>query len=205
MAETVIEYLENLPDDRRKALLAVRTVIKANLPRGYEEGILYGMICYFIPLSRYPETYNGQPLLIAGLASQKNYMSVYLMGVYGDREIERWFKGAFAEAGKKLDMGKSCVRFKTLDALPLEVIGEAISRVSVDEYIARVEALHGAKKKKRAAKKAAAKKAAKKSTKRAAKESAPKAAKKPAPKAAKKPAPKAAKKPTPKAAKKTRL
>ena len=138
-APTVKAYLESLPDDRRAALSKVRSVIKKNLPAGFKEGMLFGMIGYQIPLSRYPETYNGQPLCVAGLASQKTGMSLYLMSVYGDRELERWFKDAYAKAGKKLDMGKSCVRFKRLEDLPLEVIGATIARVSVDGFIATYE------------------------------------------------------------------
>lgn len=98
------------------------------------------MIGYYIPLERYPNTYNKQPLSIATLGSQKNHMALHLMGVYGDPKMERWFKERFAESGKKLDMGKSCVRFKKLEDLPLDVIGEAISRVTPDEFIRRYEA-----------------------------------------------------------------
>lgn len=138
-AATVKEYLDSLPEDRRKAISAVRRVIKKNLPRGFEEGMQFGMIGYYIPLSRYPDTYNGHPIGPAGLASQKQYMSLYLMTVYGDPKMRKWFEGAFKEAGKKLDMGKSCVRFKKLEDLPLDVIGEAIARVDVDTFIAQYE------------------------------------------------------------------
>jgi hypothetical protein len=100
----------------------------------------YGMISYYVPLDRHPDTYNGQPLSAAALASQKNYMSLYLLGVCYDPETERWFKERFAASGKKLDMGKSCVRFKRLDDLPLEVIGEAISHVSPHALIERYKA-----------------------------------------------------------------
>ncbi len=134
-AQTVKEYLAELPPDRRKEIETVRTVILANLPKGYEECMSYGMIGYVIPLSRYPETYNKQPLAIAALAAQKNYMSVYLMCVYGEKQYMDWFKKSFEASGKKLDMGKSCVRFKKSDDLPLDVIGEAIAKVSVENYI----------------------------------------------------------------------
>ncbi|HSK01621.1 MAG TPA: DUF1801 domain-containing protein [Kofleriaceae bacterium] len=154
-ASTVDAYLAKLPAERRAAIAKVRDVVNANLPAGYEEGMQYGMISWHIPLSRFPETYNGQPLAIAGLGSQKSHMALYLMGVYGDPAIDAWFRGAFAKAGKKLDMGKSCVRFKSLDALPLDVIGETIRRVPVDELLAQYEdARAGAK---RAKKPAAAK------------------------------------------------
>ncbi|MCW5805066.1 MAG: DUF1801 domain-containing protein [Deltaproteobacteria bacterium] len=140
-AATVDAYLAELPEDRRAALTAVRAVVNAHLPAGYVEGMQYGMIGWCVPLSRYPDTYNGQPLAIASLASQKQYMALYLVGVYGDRDLEAWFRRAFAASGKKLDMGKSCVRFKTLDALPLDVIGQTIAKVPVDAFLARYEAV----------------------------------------------------------------
>lgn len=138
-AKTVEQYLAQLPPDRRAELVRVRDVVRAHLPRGYEEGMLYGMIGWYIPLSRYPDTYNGQPLCLAGLASQKQSNSLYLMTVYGDKNLEKTFKAGFKAAGKKLDMGKSCVRFKTADALALEVIGDTIEKVSVERYIASYE------------------------------------------------------------------
>jgi hypothetical protein len=138
-ARTVEEYLASLPPDRREAISAVRRVILKNLPKGYEEAMNWGMICYEIPLKRYPNTYNGQPLGIAGLASQKQYMSLYLMSVYGDKATEAWFREEFRKAGKKLDMGKACVRFKKLEDLPLEVIGQVIARAPVEALIAAYE------------------------------------------------------------------
>ncbi len=134
-AKTVKEYLAELPADRKKEIEVVRKVILANLPKGYEECISYGLIGYVIPLSRYPDTYNKQPLSIAGLAAQKNYMSVYLMCVYGDEKYRKWFEKSYAESGKKLDMGKSCIHFKKSDDLALDLIGEAIAKVSVEDYI----------------------------------------------------------------------
>ena len=139
-AKTVEEYLAGLPEDRREALAEVRRIILANLPEGYEEGMQYGMIGYAVPLDRFPDTYNGEPLGYAALASQKNYMSLYLNNVYGDAEMERDFRGRFAEAGKKLDMGKSCVRFKRVDDLALDAVAEAIRATPVDEFISRYEA-----------------------------------------------------------------
>ena len=138
-ARTVEEYLAELAPEQRTAIEAVRTVVKKRLPKGYKEGMEYGMIYYFIPLSRYPETYNGHPLCYAGLAAQKNYNAVYLMGVYGDDDKAKAFKDAFAKAGKKLDMGKSCVRFKAADDLALDAIGDAIAAMTPDEYIAMYE------------------------------------------------------------------
>jgi len=138
---SVPDYLAALAPDRRKALAAVRKVIRANLPTGYKEGPLFGMIGYYIPLSRFADTYNGQPLCIAALASQASYMSLYLMGVYGDAKLRVAFERDFRAAGKKLNMGKSCVRFKSADDLPLDVIGKAIAAVSVDGYIAHYKAV----------------------------------------------------------------
>jgi hypothetical protein len=137
---TVTEYLESLPENDRQTLSAVRSTIKENLPKGYEE-IFYGgkYIAYVIPLARFPKTYNGHPLQYVALAKQKNYYTLYMMVPYGDpKELAR-FKEGFAKAGKKLDMGKSCVHFKKLDDLPLDVIGESVARFPVDEYIRRYE------------------------------------------------------------------
>lgn len=138
-ATTVKQYLDELPDDRRKAIAEIRKVICKNLPRGYDEVMRWGMICYEIPLKRYPDTYNKQPLMYAALASQKNHLAIYLTHVYQCPKTSAWLKDAFAKAGKKLDMGKSCIRFKKLDDLPLEVIGEAVGRQSVDQFIAFYE------------------------------------------------------------------
>ena len=140
-ARTVDEYLAELPADRREAISAVRSTILANLPSGYEEQMLFGMISYVIPLAAYPKTYNKQPLMYAALANQKNYMSAYLMNIYSDPDNERWFNDAYHATGKRLDMGKSCVRFRTLDALPVDVIGEAIARTPVVSFIERYEAV----------------------------------------------------------------
>ncbi len=149
-ATTPEAYLASLPADRREAIAAVRDVVNANLPPGYREGMGYGMIGWVVPLERFPDTYNGQPLPLAGLASQKRYMSLYLNTVYGDPETERWFRERYAASGKKLDMGKSCVRFRRLEDLPLDVIGETIARVPVDRYIERYAAARGSSRKTRA-------------------------------------------------------
>jgi hypothetical protein len=163
-ATSVETYLASLPPDRRAEIVRVRSVVNANLPRGYEEGMMYGMIGWYIPLANYSETYNGQPLCLAGLAAQKQHLALYLMTVYGDPKVEQKFKAGFKAAGKKLDMGKSCVRFKTADALALDVIGETISRVTPDSYIASYEKALAARKTKRPrAKKPAAKPIAKQS------------------------------------------
>jgi hypothetical protein len=141
-AKTVAQYLAELPADRREAIDAVRKVILNNLPAGFEEAIQYGMIGYVVPHTLFPAGYHcdpSQPLCFAALASQKNYMAVYLMTVYGNKKTEEWFKKAYKATGKKLDMGKSCVRFKKLDDLPLDVIGQAIARVPVKSYIKAYE------------------------------------------------------------------
>lgn len=138
-AQTVDEYLAELPSHRRNAIGAVREVILGHLPKGYEESMQFGMIGYVIPLATYPETYNGKPLMYAALASQKNYMSLYLMNNYADQETEVWFTDSYRASGKKLDMGKSCVRFKCLEDLPLELIGNAVARTPVPDFIVRYE------------------------------------------------------------------
>ena len=142
-AETVDEYLDELAPDRREAVETVRQVILDSLPEGYEEMMQYGMIGYAIPLERYPVTYNGQPLGYVALASQKNYMSLYLMNIYGDPEAEKWFTESYKATGKRLDMGKSCVRFKSLDDLPLDLIGEAVARTLVSDFIEWYEFMRG--------------------------------------------------------------
>jgi Domain of unknown function (DU1801) len=136
-ATTVGEYLAELPEERRRAIERVRQVILANLPEGYVETMQYGMPSYVIPLERYPTTYNGQPLALASLASQKNSMSLYLMNVYGDRE--KPFKEAYRKTGKRLDMGKSCVRFRSLDDLPLDLVGRTIAATPVEEFLRTYE------------------------------------------------------------------
>lgn len=137
-ATTVNEYLSQLPPDRRDIISKVREVILKHLPKGYSESMQWGMIGYGIPLSRYPKGYlnnSNVPLCYVSLGSQKNYMSLYLMNVYGDKTLYEWFVSEWKKRGKKLDMGKSCVRFKKLDDLQLDVIGQVIQKTSVDEYI----------------------------------------------------------------------
>ena len=141
-AQTVKAYLDELPPDRRAAISAIRAAIRKDLPKGYAEGMQYGMIGYYVPHSVYPPGYHcdpRQPLPFASLASQKNHMALYLMCTYADPEHAGWFQKAWKAAGKKLDMGKSCVRFKKLDDVPLDVVGEAVRRVPVAEYVALYE------------------------------------------------------------------
>ena len=148
-ASTVSEYLEGLPSDRREAVSVVREVILANLPDGYEEMMDFGMIAYAVPLDRYPDTYNGHPLSYAGIASEKSYVSVHLMNIYSDAETALWFVDSYEATGKRLDMGKSCVRFRKLDDLPLDLIGEAVARTPVDEWLRIYEAARPQKKRSR--------------------------------------------------------
>jgi uncharacterized protein YdhG (YjbR/CyaY superfamily) len=132
---SVTEYLASLPEDRRAELERVRGVVREHLPAGYEEGIEFGMICYTVPLSIYPDTYNAQPLCYAALASQKNHLSLYLMRVHGDPKQEKQLRDAFAAEGKKLDMGKSCIRFKRAEELPLDTIGALVGSTPMDRWI----------------------------------------------------------------------
>jgi uncharacterized protein YdhG (YjbR/CyaY superfamily) len=150
-ASTVDEYLAELPEERRKVVSAVRDVVIRNLPEGYREGIAWGMIGYCIPLERYPNTYNGQPLSFMAIAAQKNYCALYLTCVYQDPGRERQLREAFQAAGKKLDMGKSCIRFRSPDDLPLDAIGRIIAATPPDAFIARHEAAQNGRRAERTA------------------------------------------------------
>lgn len=136
-AKTVEEYLKSLPEERRKIISQVRAVLLRKLPKGYEESMDYGMIVYSIPLRRHPETYNGKPLCYAGLASQKHYVSLYLMSVYGGNEA--WLRREFKAAGTKLNAGKGCIRFRKIEDLPLSVIGRAIALFTPEKFIEHYE------------------------------------------------------------------
>jgi uncharacterized protein YdhG (YjbR/CyaY superfamily) len=141
-AKTAAEYIKELPEDRRVAIQAVRKVIKANLPAGYEETMQYGMISYVVPLKTYPMGYLNDkktPLPYASLASQKNHMAIYLFCIYTDTKLLNWFKREYKASGKKMDMGKSCIRFKKLENLPLDLIGKAIAKVPVKAFIKSYE------------------------------------------------------------------
>lgn len=138
-AETVEQYLQELPEERRAVVSAVRDVVLRSLPPGYREGMSFGMIGYVIPLEDYPDTYNRQPLAFAALAAQKNYYALYLNCVYQDAARDAWLREEFARAGKKLDMGKSCIRFKKLDDLPLDAIAKAIAGTPPADFIAQYE------------------------------------------------------------------
>lgn len=138
-ATTVAAYLAGLPPDRRASIARIRGVIRKRLPRGYRESVSWGMICYAVPLSRYPDTYNGQPLCYAALAAQKNHLALYLMSAYMDPELARALKDGFKKAGKRLDMGKSCLRFRSAEDLPLGVIGDIIASTPMAKFIAIAE------------------------------------------------------------------
>lgn len=141
-ARTVQDYMNALPDDRRQALQAVREVFLKNIDKDIEEGMQYGMIGYYVPHRVFPPGYHcnpKEPLPYAGLASQKGHMSLYLGCVYGDTGLREWFQKAWAKAGKKLDMGAACVRFKKVDDLALDVLAEALRRVPSGAYVSHYE------------------------------------------------------------------
>ena len=134
-AKTVTEYLDALPEDRRAVVSNLRSFVRKHLPKGYKERIGFGAITYAVPESKLRDTYNGQPLCYAAIAAQKNYYSLYLMSAYGDPKEAKRLADGFKKHGKKLDMGKSCLRFKSLDDLPLDVVGEVIASTPVDAYV----------------------------------------------------------------------
>jgi uncharacterized protein YdhG (YjbR/CyaY superfamily) len=140
-AATVGEYLAELPPERAAVVQTVRQTILDHLPEGYEEAMNWGMITYQIPLSRHGDTYNGQPLAVAGLAAQARHYSLYLNGVYSSPELTQQLRDAYARAGTKLDMGKSCVRFKRLDDVELRAVGDVIAAVTPDDLITLHEAV----------------------------------------------------------------
>ena len=142
-AATVDDYLADLPTDRRMALETVRETILANLAPGFAAAMNWGMITYEVPLATHPDTYNGKPLMYAGLASQKNHMAVYLSAPYTSEAGLEAFRAEYRETGKPLDMGKSCVRFKRIEDLPLDVIGRSIAAHGVDSFVATYEAARG--------------------------------------------------------------
>ena len=137
---TPAAYLASLPPERRKVVAAVRAVVKKRLPKGYVESMNWGMLSYEIPLSRYPDTYNKQPLMYVALAAQKKNYALYLTNVYDNKPAMDRLAAAYKALGKKLDMGKSCLRFTSLDDIPLDVIGDIVASTSVEERIERSEA-----------------------------------------------------------------
>ena len=145
MPKTPAEYLRGLDPERRRVLNAVRKVVNANLPEGYVEGVDYGMISWFVPLKTFPNTYNGHPLCCAGLSAQKHYNSLYLMAAYGNPKQAAALRDGFKRHGLKLDMGKSCVHFKTIEDLPLDVIGAVIASMPPQALIDAHESVHAKK------------------------------------------------------------
>ena len=141
--KTVEEYLEVLPEKRRAAVEKLREVILSNLPEGFDEQLSYGMIGYVVPLSKYPQGYHskkGEPLPFMSLASQKNHIALYHMGLYGNQDVEEWFIDEYAkQVPTKLNMGKSCIRFRNPDHIPYDLIAELVQKISVDEFIDNYE------------------------------------------------------------------
>jgi hypothetical protein len=134
-AKTADDYIAALSDGRRQAIADVRTLVNKHLPAGFTEQMMAGMISYVVPLERLPKTYNGHPLIYVALAAQKNYCSLYLMSAYGSKKHETALRDAFKVAGKKLDMGKSCIHFRSIDDLPVKALGQLIASISVDKWI----------------------------------------------------------------------
>lgn len=134
-AKTVEEYLAELPEDRRGVISALRDAILEVLPAGYEEAMNWGMITYQVPLETYSDTYNKQPLMLVGLAAQKNHFALYLMPPYMFSEEDSFIRESFRSAGKNLDMGKSCIRFNKLEDIELQPILDVIARTDLSKYI----------------------------------------------------------------------
>jgi hypothetical protein len=134
-AATVTEYLAELPDDRRKTVAAARALVRKHLPKGYQEVMQWGMICWVVPTSKLKETYNGYPLCHTALAAQKNFITLYLLTAYGSQEQYAWLREEFKKAGKKFDMGKSCLHFKSMDDLVPEAVGKVIASITPDRYV----------------------------------------------------------------------
>ena len=141
----VTSYLANLPDDRRALMTAALDVVRRQMPPGYAEAFAAGMITWTVPLQRYPSTYNKQPLLYAGLAAHKSYCTIYLMSLYSGSDDEQAFRARWAVGGRKLDMGKSCLHFRSFDELDVDLIEETIASTSVEDYIARCELIRTTK------------------------------------------------------------
>jgi uncharacterized protein YdhG (YjbR/CyaY superfamily) len=138
-AMTVKQYIDELPDERRAAFVKLRKVIRKNLPKGFKEQMSYGNVGYVVPHSVYPAGYHCDPKLplpFVGLANQKNSINFYHMGIYSDKKLLAWFQKEYAKATpRKLDMGKSCVRFKKMDDIPYELIGELMGKMSAKDWI----------------------------------------------------------------------
>jgi len=140
-ARTPKEYLDALPPERRKVVAAVRKLVRARIRKGFKEGVSYGMITWSVPRERCPDTYNGQPLGYVCLAAQKNYYALHLVGVYMSKDSLGVLRKGYAAAGKKLDMGKGCVRFRKLEDLVPEAVGDAVASMSVDDVVGMYQAV----------------------------------------------------------------
>lgn len=170
---TLVQYVNELPEDRREVFEAIRATINKNIDKKFEAGMQYGMPAWYVPHALYPEGYHcdpKQPLPFASMANQKGHIGLYLFCVYQDPAVHDWFVAAWKASGKKLDMGKACVRVKKLDDVPLEVLGQLFKKVKAKDFISTYDAIRPDKTKstkktaKKAAKKTAAKKASKKTT-----------------------------------------
>jgi hypothetical protein len=143
---TVSDYLDNLPEERKDSFISLRKVILSNLSEGFEECINYGMIGYVVPHSIYPAGYHCDtklPLPFMNIANQKNFIAFYHMGIYGNQDLMNWFVNEFPKYSKaKLDMGKSCIRFKKMDDIPFALIGELVSKMTVKDWIQQYESLY---------------------------------------------------------------
>lgn len=142
-ASTVQEYLDTLPPERRPAVERLRAEILAHLPAGYQEGIQYGGIGYYVPHALYPFGYHcdrAQPVPFVGIVSQKSHIGLYLFCIYLDPELTAWFMSEYAKTGKKLDMGKGCVRFKKPEEIPFQLVGQTVARAPMDAFLAHYEA-----------------------------------------------------------------
>jgi len=142
-ADSVDEYIKALPDKRRRAVQKLREVVSSNLPEGFEEQFLYDMISYVVPLSLYPKGYHvkeGEPLPFISIASQKNHIALYHMGIYSKKDVEEWFAKEYEKrVPRKLDMGKSCIRFRNPDKIPYDLIGELCTKITVEDHIKSYE------------------------------------------------------------------
>jgi hypothetical protein len=147
LATSVDLYVAEVPPERHKAMQAMVQLIRANVPKGYNESMTWGMPSWEVPLSVYPDTYNKKPLMYLALASQKNYMSLYLTAAYGSEILKKRLSDGFAAAGKKMDMGGGCLRFKKLEDLPLDTIAEHIAAVPMDDYVAIIKKMTAERKK----------------------------------------------------------
>jgi hypothetical protein len=133
---TVASFIAGLSSDRRREFSRVRDLVRKHLPAGYEEVVSGKMVVYQVPIDRYPDTYNGHPLWYVALASEKSYLSLHLMPIYGNEDLARRLKNGFRAAGKELDMGKACIRFHKHEDLDPTTIGEIVAAVPMDRWIA---------------------------------------------------------------------